>query len=257
MPFLKFESKSIFYDSHGSGEPLLLLHGFLENATMWDDFLSDLKSSYQVFRIDLPGHGKSENLDRHSMDKMAEVVLFVLDFLSVQKVNIVGHSMGGYVALALADKNPKLVKQLMLFFSSAAADTAEKRTNRDRLKAIVHESKNSFLRHAIPMLFTSQTRQLYAEKVNLLIAEAQELNTDGIVKTIDGLKTRPDRIHLLEKDIPVSFVSGKLDEAITLESLKDQHSAKAVKKVWLTENGHMGHIEDRDFCLAAIRNFMA
>jgi pimeloyl-ACP methyl ester carboxylesterase len=152
---------------------------------------------------------------------------------------------------------PEIVNRLMLFFSSAAADSLEKGENRERLKAIVAKDKEGFMRHAIPMLFTKETRQTCASQLELLIKEAQTLSTEGIVKTLDGLKTRPDRQHILKSTIPISFVSGKLDEAIVLDSLKTQHSAKAVKKVWFTENGHMGHIEDRDFCLKAITEFLA
>jgi pimeloyl-ACP methyl ester carboxylesterase len=257
MPHINFENSAIHYEVRGQGEPILLLHGLLENSSMWDGYAKELSSTCQVIRIDLPGHGNSESLSIHSMDKMAEAVLNVLDFLNVAQVKIVGHSMGGYVALALANKAPQIASAILLFFSSAAADTPEKRENRDRLKAIVSKDKESFMRHAIPMLFTKETRQVFASELEDLIKDAQALGTSGIVKTLDGLKTRPDRQHILKSAIPISFVSGKLDEAISLSSLIKQHSAKAVKKVWLTENGHMGHIEDRDFCLVAIREFIA
>ena len=256
MPYLNFENSKIYYNIKGTGKPILLLHGFLENSTMWSDYAKTLCSSYQVILIDLPGHGKTENLASHSMDKMAEAVLSVLDFLKIEKLKIIGHSMGGYVALALADLRSEIIEDILLFFSSAAADTLEKSENRDRLKAIVTKDKEGFMRHAIPMLFTKETRQTLATELEQVIQDAQELRTEGIVKTLEGLKTRPDRQHILKTDIPISFVSGKLDEAITLESLKTQHSERAIKKVWLTENGHMGHIEDRDFCLQAIQEFI-
>lgn len=256
MPYLNFENSKIHYNIKGTGKPILLLHGFLENSTMWTDYTKTLSSSRQVILIDLPGHGKTENLASHSMDKMAEAVLSVLDFLKIEKLKIIGHSMGGYVALALADQRPEIIEDILLFFSSAAADTLEKSANRDRLKAIVAKDKEGFMRHAIPMLFTKETRQTCSSELEEVIKDAQELRTEGIVKTLEGLKTRPDRQHILKTDIPISFVSGKLDEAITLESLKTQHSERAIKKVWLTENGHMGHIEDRDFCLQAIQEFI-
>lgn len=257
MPRISFENSSIYYDIKGSGKTVLLLHGFLESSTMWDDYSVQLSSIYQIIRIDLPGHGQSENTEVHSMDKMAEAVHYILTALNIKSISVIGHSMGGYVALALAEKYPKPIKSIMLFFSSAAADTTEKRENRDRLKAIVAKDKEGFMRHAIPMLFTKVTRESFASEIELLIKDAQELSTEGIAKTLEGLKTRPDRQSLLAMNFPVSFVSGKLDEAITLDSLKQQHSAKGVKNVWLTENGHMGHIEDQDFCFAAIHDFLA
>jgi pimeloyl-ACP methyl ester carboxylesterase len=257
MPYVNFEDSKIYYDIHGSGEPVLLLHGFLENSSMWNDYAKELSSTRQIIRVDLPGHGKSENIEVHSMDKMAEAVLLVLAFFKIEKVKIIGHSMGGYVALAIADKTSNIAEGILLFFSSASADTIEKRENRDRLKVIARNDKQGFMRHAIPMLFTKETRQNFASELDEVIKEAQALNTQGIIKTLDGLKTRPNRQHLLQSNISISFVSGNLDEAIPMKTLKTQHSAKAVKKVWRTENGHMGHIEDRDFCLIAIQKFMA
>ena len=257
MPFIQFENARIHYQIIGSGKPVLLLHGFLEDMHMWNDYAAELAKGFQVILIDLPGHGQSESLQNHSMDKMAEATLAVLSELNLTKLPVIGHSMGGYVALALADKHPEHVYSMLLFFSSAAADTPEKRQNRDRLKVLVAQDKNSFTRHAIPMLFTKTTRAQFAPAVEELIAQAQDLTSTGIIKTIEGLKTRPDKTDILTRNIPVSFVSGKLDEAISIESLTEQHKASAVKKVWLTENGHMGHIEDRDFCLHAIQEFLA
>ncbi len=257
MPHLSFKKNSIHYDVKGTGNPVLLLHGFLENSTMWDDYTTYLSTTHQVVRIDLPGHGRSDDLDLHSMDEMAECVYCVLKFLNISSAAVIGHSMGGYVALALANNYPELTKRILLFFSSAAADTPEKKENRERLKTIVTQNKERFMRHAISMLFTKATRQSFASELEKLIKEAQELSTEGIAKTLDGLKTRQDRQHILTTDISISFVSGKLDEAIPLASLKSQHSAKAVKKVWFTENGHMGHIEDSNSCLAAILEFLA
>ena len=257
MPHISFDSSSLYYEIKGSGKPILLLHGFLESSTMWDDYSDHLSSIYQTIRIDLPGHGHSENTEVHSMDKMAEGVKIVLDFLNIERVPVIGHSMGGYVALALAENRPKMVDSILLFFSSAAADSTEKRKNRDRLKALVNKDKAGFIRHAIPMLFSANTRRGFKSEIELLITEAQTLSIASITKTLDGLKTRPCRKHILKSNIPIAFVSGKRDDAIALKSLKDQHSAKAVKKVWLTKHGHMGHIEDRDFCLIAIQEFLA
>ena len=107
------------------------------------------------------------------------------------------------------------------------------------------------------MLFSANTRRGFKSEIELLITEAQTLSIASITKTLDGLKTRPCRKHILKSNIPIAFVSGKRDDAIALKSLKDQHSAKAVKKVWLTKHGHMGHIEYRDFCLIAIQEFLA
>jgi pimeloyl-ACP methyl ester carboxylesterase len=256
MSKVTIENKEVYYEIHGTGAPVIMLHGFLESLTMWHYYAKDLSKTHQVILIDLPGHGRTEVFPEHHMDDMAKVVFKVLDHLGVENAPIIGHSMGGYVALAMADQKPELKQKILLFFSSAAADTPEKKINRERLKSIVKDNKEIFSRHAIPMLFTPKTRALFKPVIDQLIEEAIAMDTNGITKTIDGLKLRPNREHVLE-NTSVSFISGKLDEAVPFDSLTQQHKAKGVEKVWVTENGHMGHIEDRDYCLAAIQEFLA
>ena len=103
MPKVRFKDINIHYTEAGQGSAVVLLHGFLEASWMWKDILATLKKKYRVVCIDLPGHGKSDCIGYvHSMDEMAESVHAVLAHLKLRRVSMVGHSMGGMIAVTLA-----------------------------------------------------------------------------------------------------------------------------------------------------------
>src|SRR5690554_3916601 len=106
----------------GKGNPVVLIHGYLENMQMWEDYAKQLSKDFQVIRMDLPGHGDSAVLNEiHSMELVAREIKEVLDFLKITKTLVVGHSMGGYVSLALTELFPEKVKALVLMNSSSLA----------------------------------------------------------------------------------------------------------------------------------------
>ena len=130
---LNFKGTDIFYEDAGKGSAVVLLHGFLENVTIWNSLKEELLSRYRVITIDLLGHGKTGCLGYvHTMEMMAETVKAVLDELMVRRVSLIGHSMGGYVALAFAEAHPDDVKALVLVNSTTSADSEVKKKNRDR-----------------------------------------------------------------------------------------------------------------------------
>ncbi len=130
---LQYKHINIHYTDKGKGTAIVLLHGFLENSTMWKPFISRLSKKNRVITIDLLGHGKTECLGYvHTMEDMAEAVKAVLSKLRLRRVVVIGHSMGGYVALAFVEKYSNNVKGLCLMNSTATADSEEKKINRDR-----------------------------------------------------------------------------------------------------------------------------
>ena len=108
-----FKGIDLFYTDQGKGNPIVLLHGFLENSKMWMDLVPEISKKNRVICIDLLGHGKTPCLGYvHTMELMAEAVESILNHLKIKDSIIIGHSMGGYVALAFAEKNPKRVKSI-------------------------------------------------------------------------------------------------------------------------------------------------
>ncbi len=259
MPFINFKNSSVHYTETGSGRAVVLLHGFLENSTMWNDMLPELTHGKRVICIDLPGHGQSECLGYvHTMELMAELVEAVLKHLSIRKAVFVGHSMGGYVTLALAEKNPELFKGLCLFFSTAHADSDERKRGRDQAIALVKENHKSFIRKAIPMLFRSKNRKLFRDQVNTLKKEALTTSKQGVIAALEGMKQRTDREVILQfSPYPVHFVIGRYDPVLPHELLVQQaNNSEQATYTLLKECGHMGFIEAKEACTKDLRQFV-
>src|SRR5690606_18075357 len=172
---LPYKVINIYDTDEDKGNTMVLLHGFLENSTIWDAIKNIFKSNYRVITIDLLGHGKTGCLGYvHSMEAMAEAVQAVVDHLKVEKFTIIGHSMGGYVSMAFAEKNPGSLEGLVLMNSTAKADTEEKKKNRDRAIEAVKKDHKSFIRHSISNLFRPKNRKIFTEEIKLLKEEALE-----------------------------------------------------------------------------------
>ena len=123
----------------------MLLHGFLETSKIWEPFINQLSLRRQVICIDLPGHGKTGIFgDVHTMELMADVVNAVLTELNISRATILGHSMGGYVSLAFAEKYPEKISGIVLLNSTPEADSEEKRINRDKAARLVSKNKMAY-----------------------------------------------------------------------------------------------------------------
>lgn len=255
--FIAYKNTKIQYTESGKGTTVVLLHGFLENSTMWQSVEELLNKKYRVVCIDLLGHGASENLGYvHTMTQMAETVKAVLENLNIRRSFFVGHSMGGYVALAFADMYPDNVKGLVLLNSTARADTEEKKIGRNRAIAVVKENHKSFIRTSIPMLFRSKSKKLFADEISLVKKEALKTSRQGIIAALEGMKVRLDREVLLHfGPYPSLLILGKKDPVLKYEDLIDQTTGAKTEVVEL-ENGHMSLIEDKEATEQAIMCFV-
>ncbi len=256
--FLNFRGAPIHYSDVGSGSVVILLHGFLESSTMWEFFRSKLSEKHRVVSIDLPGHGKSGCFGYvHTMEEMAEAVKAVIDQLRLKRYHIIGHSMGGYVALAFAEAHPDLPKSITLFHSTALADSAEKQRDRDRAIQLVKQDSEGFIKHAIPLLFRPKSRTEFRAEIKAMVAEALRMPVQGVIAALEGMKNRPDREVLLHlSPVPFLFIAGRRDTVLPIEKIEPQLEAPQVKDRLITENSHMGFLEDRDLCLESIRYFI-
>ena len=126
--FIQFKGAKIHFTDTRKGRCIVLLHGFLESMEIWNEYVKLLSKRYRVICIDLPGHGKSENIGYvHTMELMADCVKEVLYSLQITKCVMIGHSMGGYVTLAFAEKHERNLRGFALFHSHAAPDSEEKK----------------------------------------------------------------------------------------------------------------------------------
>jgi len=244
-PFILFKNAKIHYNDYGQGEPIVLLHGFLENSSMWNDFIPVFSKKNRVITVDLLGHGKSDCLGYvHSMELMAEAVETVLFKLNVKHAIVIGHSMGGYVALAVLEKNPHLLKAICLANSTAASDSEEKKKNRERAIKAVKENHKTFVRLSIANLFRPKNRSLFKEAFEIVKQEALKTSVQSVIASLEGMKIRKDRLNLFKNsNIPKLVILGKKDAILDYVQQKNYYENTDIKTIEFPD-GHMSHIEN-------------
>ncbi len=246
MNTLLYKNTKIAYSEIGKGTAVVLLHGFLENSTMWDFHTEELAQKHHVITIDLLGHGKSECLGYiHTMEDQADMVYAVLHHLKIKKAIFVGHSMGGYVALAFAELYPTFMKGLVLLNSTSKADSEERKTNRDRAIIAVKKDYSTFIRMSIANLFSEDNREKLIDEIESVKLEALKTPLQGIVAALEGMKVRKDREILLHTStFPIQLILGKKDPVLNYEENKKQIEGTHLK-FYAFPDGHMSHIENR------------
>lgn len=244
---IKFKGSLFFYTRQGNGKTIVLLHGFLENQSMWEPFLPLLSKKHAIITIDLPGHGKSDCLGYiHSIELMAELVEAVLNHEKITEASFIGHSMGGYVALAFAERHPDMCSEMVLLNSSPKADSKERKENRDRAIALVKKHKDAFLSLAISNLFAESNKEIFALEIESLKKDALKMKAQGIIAALEGMKIRKDRTRLLKRlTFPKTIIAGTLDPIMPVDELK-KIAANCECQFITWEGGHMSTIENKD-----------
>jgi pimeloyl-ACP methyl ester carboxylesterase len=243
----------------GSGsETVVFLHGFCETKEIWKDFTSGLEHDLRGICYDLPGFGESELLQHTTIQSVAKTIKEDLEKKGEKNVRLIGHSLGGYVALSLAKQFPELVQNVMLFHSSVFSDTEEKKTNRN--KTIDFVKKNgveAFAKTFAPSLFAKPDQQ--NQKVALLFDMARQTPAATHIAYSEAMRDREDFADWVsETDIPFLFIVGKEDGAVPLEKSKEQIILpKKAKSLVLEGVGHMGILEAPELCQEFIRKNIA
>jgi len=247
LKHIHYKNSTISYTDTGNGSVLVLLHGFLENSNMWEHYIIEFSKQYRVIAIDLLGHGQTDCLGYiHTMEDMADAVYAVLEELEITQAVFTGHSMGGYVALAIAELYPDMVKGIVLQNSTSKADSEERKLNRDRAINAVKQSYANFVRLAIANLFSEENRERFTAEIEAVRNEAIKTPVQGIVAALEGMKIRKDREILLHTtDIPVLLILGKKDPVMNYQDSLSQLDGTNVKLITYPD-GHMAHIENRE-----------
>jgi pimeloyl-ACP methyl ester carboxylesterase len=235
------------------------LHGYLETLKVWKEFISELSQKYRIIAPDLPGHGKSEITEEiQTMDSMADQIKLLLDNLGIEKCFMVGHSMGGYVALAFLEKYPGMLSGISLFHSGPYADTEEKMEHRNReISLIKHGKKSLVYYNHIAKTFAGDNIYLYPEINEKLIKMCEKSSEFGIIAALEGMKVRPDRSELLANTkVPVQYIIGKMDNFIPFQTLERIKLPENADIVILEKSGHMGMFEEKERALEAIDGFV-
>ena len=257
MEQIIYKNTAISYSDIGKGSTVVLLHGFLENKTMWNDLAPNLSKKNRVLSIDLLGHGETECLGYvHSMEENAEIVKAVLSHLKIRKAVIIGHSMGGYVALAFAEMFPTTIKGLVLLNSTAKEDSHERKINRARAIKAVKQNYINFVRMSIANLFSENKRDQLKNEIENVKLEALKTPLQGIVASLEGMKIRKDRQFILkETDFSKLLILGKNDGVLLYKDHFSQIIDTNTELISFPE-GHMSHIENKDELEKVIDNFL-
>lgn len=260
----QYNNGQVFYQVTGTGQPVVLLHGFAEDGTIWEEQISFLRQHVLLIVPDLPGSGKSDMLSRETVtiDDYADFVDALLTFERIDKCILLGHSMGGYITLAFAEKYPGKLAAFGFIHSTAFADSDEKKNTRKKgIKLIKEYGVYSFLKNTTPNLFSDHYKKEHPEKVTELIERGRNFSQEALVQYYAAMMNRPDRTDVLRKtNVPVLFIIGTEDIAAPLEDLLKQVSLPKVSSVHIINNaGHMSMWEQptqlNSHLLAFIENF--
>ena len=247
MPTFNFRQTKIHFTQTetASKKPVLVcIHGFLENATMWQSIIPQFQDKYRIICIDLPGHGQTEAMGYiHTMPNLAEIIRGLLKHLNLHHAHFVGHSLGGYVLLALAEVAPEVIQQQIILNSTSFSDSSSRKKDRDRAIKMAQKYPKAFTSMAVKNLFLPQMHLRHEDAINEAVEQAKNCPTQGIINTLKGMRDREDRtntlIHLKTK---THIIAGQDDPIANTNALK-QIAQKHNLNFKLLPGGHMSYIE--------------
>ncbi len=247
------------YSIIGKGTPIVFLHGFCEDASMWDGVIEKGFDGYQVICIDLPGFGKSPIEQDFSIDQMADAVNGLLDKIISVPFYLFGHSMGGYVTLAYAEKYEEKLLGLGLINSHPFADSTTGKENRQKAVEFINKFGSTlFVKQLLPKLFPKSFRNSHRFLMERLVFDAAKCPARGISSGLTAMKNRPDRSEVLKNiSIPFLAVVGKKDELLDTNKFMEQMSmANITQAELLPKLGHMSPFEDPKSINNIINSFL-
>lgn len=258
---LTVEGRTVHYRDEGrNNKPtLVLLHGFLQNLDVWSSYVLSYMHRLRVITVDLPGHGLTDSFcDVHTTDFMARIVKEVLNACGVDRCVMVGHSMGGYVALAFAEQYPYTLRGLGLINSHAMADSDSHRASREEVCRQVQDNRAAYIVGFLPSLFHDSRRAALSKDIKDLQDQCLETTAAAIVAAQRGMAQRPSRIGVLQQlDVPVYFVYGKEDPRIPLEVAVTQTLLpQRAESLLLADTAHMAFIEEREYLKPRLLDFV-
>lgn len=242
----------------GAGAPIVLLHGYCGSADYWQAAANQLSERYRVILPDLRGHGQSDApSEAYTMDQMADDIVQLAAKLELGAFTLLGHSLGGYVALSVAERYPEKLAGFGLIHSTAYPDSEEAKANRlAAVETIQLQGINSFVDALIPKLFHPS----YMAERDALVKQAKEIGyqtpPNGAIGAALAMRARPDRTSVMnDTELPLLLIAGEGDQVVSQERLFTA-SGEHVLQVVLPQAGHMGMMETPDQMSSSINRFM-
>ena len=255
--WMLFKNTKISYTDSGKGAVVVLLHGFLENKHMWKEIIPVISRNKRVLAIDLLGHGHTECLGYiHPMELMADAVAAILKSLRIRKITLIGHSMGGYVSLALSEKNPEMIRGLCLLNSTATSDNTSRKKLRERANKMAQINLPNILRMSFINLFSEKSKEKFNPEIQLALSEALQTSLHGYSACQEGMRIRPNRLTVLKNNqFKKLFILGKKDPVLPVkQGIKEAEETQS--KTVVLSGGHMSHIENSDKLIKVLNTFI-
>ena len=235
---------------------LVLLHGHPLSPVIWDFLSTSLDDDYAIIKPDL-----SQLTSCTSIDAYADELLSQLSSSDQGPCVLIGHSMGGYIALAVAEKDPDRVRGMVLFHSTAFADadTDEQREKRQHAQNLLEtEGGQAFVEKSVPAMFSETHRESLATEVTQLIDAHKSLPTEAMLAGLQAIRTRPDRSGALQNaGFPILIIAGREDKAIPFERSEElKQQLPNAQFAVLDQSAHLGMVEEPEASLLALKPFL-
>lgn len=252
------ESGISYRISGNSKRTVVLLHGYCETRSLWNDLIPQLENYYTVLTPDLPGFGESDILpEGFSIDLVAKQMELWLSNLNIKESTMIGHSLGGYVVLSFAEQFSSKLSGIGLFHSTSFEDSAEKKQN--RLKLVDFVQKNG-----VEKLMSTLIPDLFYKKngieniVTDLTKEASQCTPESVIGYALAMRNRKDRREVLYNFTgPKLFIAGEKDIAVPQSDSQEQLDLlDSESKMIVPGIGHMGMFEARDTTFQMVQEFL-
>lgn len=247
-------------DSKKGDKAVFLLHGYLETMYVWTEFAELLENDYRVITIDLPGHGISgTSPECNGTELCADVVRDMMDIVGLNKCTIGGHSMGGYVAMACIEKYPERFDKLLIFNSNPYPDAQEKQVLREKeIENIKAGNLMSIAAESIPHFYKPENLRICNDKIKETIQLCDTHDPMGIVASLRGLQSRPDRREDLKKwKKPALWIYGDSDRHMTAERIEFMKKTYPdFNHVVMPDCAHMSFVEQQRLTLDTVSEFL-
>ncbi|WBL42791.1 alpha/beta hydrolase [Algoriphagus halophytocola] len=248
---------SINFFEKGSGQPVILIHGFCEVSQMWEDIADELSDQFRVICPDLPGCGKTVlNLSQNKLEEVAVQLEEWMESQNIQNPIIIGHSLGGYVTLALLELMGSKLKAVGLFHSTAFADDEEKVGMRNRtITFLKKHGVDTFVTSFVPPLIPEHRREELQSEINDAIHQAKQSTLEGLIYYTKAMRDRKDRIEVLKSFAgPKLMIAGTEDGAVKIQASR-AHKPTVSDYFELEGVGHLGMIEQKSACIEILKGF--
>jgi pimeloyl-ACP methyl ester carboxylesterase len=250
----------VFEDGHKNNKPVIFIHGFPFDHTMWRNQVEFLKQNYYCITYDIRGLGQSGPGDgQYTIEGFADDIFQIMDELKLNKPVLCGLSMGGYIALRAAERDQKLFGGLVLMNTKAAPDDNEGKLKRaEGIKKINAQGIEKFIAGFVPNCFgdiaVNEMKDVYEDTLN----KSMKSNPTGVKGCLLAMAGRTDTDPFLEKiEIPALVLCGSLDKLIPAqvmrrmsEKIKDSEFAATPRA------GHLTPLENPDFVNDVLAGFL-